>query len=167
MLNSALWTRNDIVREIEGYGPNTTELDYVGTIIGSIFLIRNDGAVLMQLRDNFPGLRHGGLWVPPGGHINPDETLMDGVIRECLEETQLAYEEVNCFNALEVLSPPWPNYLLGIFWAFYNQQPFSCQEGQALQFVEPHNATQFPMPKFVVEIWDRILLLTKPCIARF
>ena len=166
MLESTFWTKNDITREIGGYGPSTTKLDYIGAVIGSIYLVRDDGAVLMQLRDNSPSLRHAGLWVPPGGHINPNETLMNATIRECLEETQLFYEEINWFNAFEVISPPWPNYLLGIFWALYNEQPFKCQEGQALRFVEPREAAQFPMPYFVAEIWERILLLTKTCIEK-
>ena len=63
--------------------------------------------------------------------------------------------------------PPWPTYLLGIFWALYNEQPFKCQEGQALEFVEPRKAAQFPMPYFVAEIWERILLLTKTHKAKF
>ena len=160
MLDSPLWTKNDIVLETKEYGPITTELDYIGDIVGSLFLIRDDGALLMQLRDNRPNLRHAALWVPPGGHINPNETLMNAAIRECLEETQLAYQKINWLKAYEVSSPPWPKYLLGIFWASYNEKPFKCLEGQALKFVEPRRAPEFPMPYFIVTIWEQILVLT-------
>ena len=33
-----------------------------------------------------------GLWLPPGGHIEPDEDPVDAALRETLEETGLAVE---------------------------------------------------------------------------
>ena len=160
MFDSNLWTKNDVVRQIDEYGPCTTKLDYIGAIIGSIFLIRDDGSLLMQLRDEYPYLRHSGLWVPPGGHMNFGETLKDVAIREFREETQLVYKKIQWLKAIEVLLYPWPTYLLGIFWVRYDNQPFKCQEGRDLAFVSPSEATQFPMPHFIAQIWYEILLLT-------
>ena len=34
--------------------------------VSTVFLLREDGSALLQLRDVKPGLRHSGMWVPPG-----------------------------------------------------------------------------------------------------
>jgi len=58
----------------------------VRTVAG-VVLLRDDNAALLQLRDNKPGLNAAGLWVFPGGHCEPGESLEDGARREFLEET--------------------------------------------------------------------------------
>lgn len=45
-----------------------------------------------------------GLWLPCGGHIEPNELPDDAAVRECLEETGVAIELVG-ERALEVHSP--------------------------------------------------------------
>ncbi len=37
-----------------------------------------------------------GIWLPPGGHIEPNEEPQDAVIREVLEETGLECNVINC-----------------------------------------------------------------------
>src|SRR5439155_24976223 len=46
--------------------------------VGGVVLLRDDNAALLQLRDNKPGLNAAGLWVFPGGHCEPDESLEAG-----------------------------------------------------------------------------------------
>ena len=46
----------------------------VRTVAG-VVLLRDDNAALLQLRDNKPGLNAAGLWVFPGGHCEPGESL--------------------------------------------------------------------------------------------
>ena len=41
--------------------------------VSAVILLRDDGAALMQHRDDKPGLRNAGMWVPPGGHRDPGE----------------------------------------------------------------------------------------------
>ena len=55
--------------------------------VGAVFLLRKDGAALLQLRDEKPGLRHAGKWVPPGGHAEDWEKIEDCASREFYEET--------------------------------------------------------------------------------
>ena len=43
--------------------------------IADVFLFRDDGAALLQLRDNKPDLKNAGMWVPPGGGLEENESL--------------------------------------------------------------------------------------------
>ena len=72
---------------VEGFGQHSKRRDCELSIVGAIFLLRDDGALLLQLRDDKPNLRHAGMWVPPGGHIDDDESIEQGTRREFLEET--------------------------------------------------------------------------------
>lgn len=47
-----------------------------------------------------------GIWLPPGGHIEPDEDPMQAVFREVLEETGLEAEIVSGGPAFGYASPP-------------------------------------------------------------
>ena len=59
------------------YNPNNTAVDGCITQSGHILLIE---------RKDHPGA---GLVAMPGGFLNDDETLLDGMMRECWEETKL------------------------------------------------------------------------------
>jgi len=59
------------------YNPNNTAVDGCITQSGHILLVE---------RKDHPGA---GLWAMPGGFLNDDETLLDGMLRECWEETKL------------------------------------------------------------------------------
>ncbi len=59
------------------YAPTHTTVDAV---------VVQSGHVLLIERDTYPGM---GLWALPGGFINPDETLVDGMLRELWEETKI------------------------------------------------------------------------------
>jgi len=48
-------------------------------------LVERDGALLMVKRA--PHLSEGGKWGLPGGFLDRDESLVEGVLRELLEET--------------------------------------------------------------------------------
>ena len=47
----------------------------------------SDGAALLQHRDDKPELRRAGMWVPPGGGLDPGEPAEAGARREIREET--------------------------------------------------------------------------------
>lgn len=49
-------------------------------------VVEQSGHILVVKRGAEPGK---GLWALPGGHLEPDETLMDGVLRELREETKI------------------------------------------------------------------------------
>ena len=47
-----------------------------------------------------------GLWLPPGGHIEPNEDPMQAACREALEETEIVVEIVPTTTAFAYDDPP-------------------------------------------------------------
>lgn len=47
-----------------------------------------------------------GLWLPPGGHIEPNETPIEAVLREALEETGMQVEIVPTSTSFAYPDPP-------------------------------------------------------------
>jgi 8-oxo-dGTP pyrophosphatase MutT (NUDIX family) len=63
--------------------------------IAAGYLVRADRVLLVR------GTRSG-LWVPPGGHVEPDETFAQTVVRETLEETGI---KVRILSTSPVIHP--------------------------------------------------------------
>src|SRR5688572_5813019 len=54
-----------------------------------ILLASSDGAVILQVRDDKPGISNPGLIASFGGHIEDGEEPLDAAVREINEETNL------------------------------------------------------------------------------
>ena len=51
-----------------------------------------------------------------------------------------------------------PPAYLKIFWCWYDGvQPITCHEGQALAFIERSAASRYPIPAYVIKMWDTAL----------
>jgi 8-oxo-dGTP pyrophosphatase MutT (NUDIX family) len=124
--------------------------------VAAVVLLREDNAALLQHRDDKPGLRHAGMWVPPGGHCEPDEAMESCARREMREETGYECDNLNWLISFEDgYAEGWPSYPLTVFWAWYDGvQSVRCMEGQALQFVERNLTQSHPMPPYLIEVWD-------------
>ena len=138
---------------------STTQPSRTADSIVSVVLLRDDGAALMQLRDKKPGLRHAGMWVMPGGHTDPGETVEAGARRELCEETGYACHTLHWLTAFDDHDEQGrPLYPVTVFWAPYdNAQAVRCLEGQALQFIERRLAGSYPIPDYLIGIWDLAL----------
>lgn len=125
--------------------------------VATIFLLRDDGAALLQHRDDKPGLRRAGVWVPPGGHCEPGESFEACARREFLEETDYVCGDLHPLGT--VLDDPAdgsPPDELAVFWAAYDgTSPFRCLEGQDLRFVGRGPASGIPFPANLMAVWDR------------
>lgn len=124
--------------------------------VGTVFLLREDGAALLQLRDNKPGLRNAAMWVPPGGHADPGEDIETCARREFAEETDYVCGELHWLCSFVDEVPGWPPYELTVFWSRYDgRQPYTCREGQALDFIRREDAVAQRSPAYLTELWDR------------
>lgn len=127
--------------------------------VAAVVLLRADGAALLQLRDDKPGLKHAGQWVPPGGHCEPGESMEDCARREFYEETR--YQLGSFHRLLDFVDYDDPSTRpssVTVFWTLYDgTQGFQCLEGQALEFVRRQDAGAYPIPGYLVKVWDRAL----------
>lgn len=123
--------------------------------VGAVILLRRDGAALLQHRDDKPGLRDAGMWVPPGGHADPGESMAECARRELREETAYDAADLQYLMAYDVSTEGWPAYQLTIFWSRYDgAQPVVCHEGQALAFIQRDVAARYPIPNHLLNAWD-------------
>ncbi|CAG5125624.1 unnamed protein product [Candidula unifasciata] len=83
------------------------EISTRGVDVGaSILLESSDGKILLSKRARhlriFPG-----LWVPPGGHIEENETMLEAGLRELKEETGLNLKPSDCLQNKIYLLALW------------------------------------------------------------
>lgn len=124
--------------------------------VAGIILLRDDGAVLLQHRDDKPGLRHAGEWVMSGGHCEPDETIEACARREFREETDYHCDDLHWLSSFE--NEAVAGCHCTMFWGLYDgRQPVRCREGQALKFVTRDEASCYPIPGYLRDLWDLAL----------
>jgi 8-oxo-dGTP pyrophosphatase MutT (NUDIX family) len=68
-------------------GPDYWFDDYHTHAAAGVFLLTPDRRLILQLRDNVPGIHHPGRITPFGGGAEPGETPRDCALRELAEET--------------------------------------------------------------------------------
>ena len=131
----------------------------LGISNAGVILLRCDGAALMQHRDDNPGLRRAGMWVPPGGSIEYGETPEQGARREFLEETLYTCGELHYLGTFEEdLEGDWPVFLVAIFWGIYDGvQSVKCMEGQAIEFIPREEVSEYGITSDVVDLWDKAI----------
>lgn len=128
--------------------------------VGAVFLLRDDGAVLLQLRDVKPGLPRAGMWVVPGGHRDPGEPMHVCARREFREETEYDCPDLRFLYRIVDVNDVAGPYHLYLYWDDYDgRSPYRCQEGQLLWFVRRDQAARLDMPHNLLEAWDAILAL--------
>lgn len=133
--------------------------------VSGVLLLREDGAALLQLRDDKPDIMDPGIWVVPGGHSDPGETPEQAAIREFEEETCYrcpAVRPLAEFTAGELGYQG--DYRLCFFWASYDgHQRIECREGQALRFVQRPEAEGLPRRDYLTRVWDLALAARDAC----
>ena len=123
--------------------------------VSAIWLLRQDGSTLLQHRDEKPGLRHAGMWVPPGGQAEPGESIIDCAQRELQEETEYNAADLRFLISHDRTYEDGVEYKATYFWCWYDEiQSIICHEGQALAFVRRSDAATYLMPSHLPEIWD-------------
>lgn len=127
--------------------------------VAAVVLLREDGAALLQHRDDKPGLPHANLWVPPGGHCEDHESWESCAEREFFEETEYRCRNLRFLIELDVDDiPDSPPFRLAVYWDVYDgHQTVVCREGQALEFVPRSRAEAVAVPEFLINVWDQAL----------
>jgi 8-oxo-dGTP pyrophosphatase MutT (NUDIX family) len=131
-------------------------------VVAAVFVLREDGAVLLQHRDDKPGLSDAGKWVPPGGHVDAGEAIEDCARRELLEETGYQCGDLRWVITLRPGHVgDWPHCELHMFWTRYDGvQAVTCREGQALEFVKREEACYYSIPRGLLGPWDMAIAIS-------
>lgn len=130
-------------------------------LVCAVFLVRSNGEVLFQLRDNKPTIRHPNKWSVLGGHPEPGEELIDCAYREMEEETTYKAKELKYLTTQPVDNAE-DSYHCAFYWEVYDeQQELVCLEGQRIQFIPRHEAQKYPILEFLLPLWDDILTQLK------
>ena len=107
-----------------------------------VIMMRNDGAVLMQLRDNIPNIPYPDHWALPSGAVEGEETPWQAAQRELLEETRYVAE-----RGLELFTAPQKingkEVQRHVFLVNYDgNQEIECLEGRAMEFKKPEELSE-------------------------
>lgn len=124
-----------------------------------VVLLRDDGAALLQLRDDIPEIEDPGIWVFPGGHMETGEKPEDAARREFLEETCYRCGNLHFLVSYAAMELAYSGeHRMFFFWSrFDGQQEIRCREGQDLRFVQRHELSRLPAREYLQGIWDLAL----------
>jgi 8-oxo-dGTP diphosphatase len=93
--------------------------------------------ILLQLRDDRPGLLWAGHWTLPGGYVEPGETPEQAIAREMIEEMELADLDLRLWKCFEAARGDPPVLCAEhIFVGSLDRDPASIplHEGQRIAF---------------------------------
>lgn len=128
-----------------------------------VVLLRDDGAALLQHRDDISTISDPGLWVFPGGHVEWGETPSECAVREMEEET--CYR---CHNLRPLIHLAIEGGTLLFFWENYDGlQSVACREGQGLEFIDRRKVESLPRQSCLTEVFDLALVAQKRLNAPF
>lgn len=103
-----------------------------------VVVVRKDGSVLLQHRDNKPGIFYPDYWCYPAGSVEGGEDYKVAAIRELYEETGYIPKEV--YDLVDEIYTRNDSSEVNrhIYWTIYDEkQKIKCNEGQEITFISP------------------------------
>jgi mutator protein MutT len=122
------------------------ELDVKVKCVAAI--LRNpQGHVLLQQREDDPGIRFAGYWTLPGGKVEDDETPGGAIERELIEEIEFetaldlwrVYERPSGFASITVVQYVYAGQIDA------DISSLAINEGQALRYCAPDELHKLPI----------------------
>lgn len=128
-----------------------------------IIILKKNGQVLLQKRDNKKTIAYPNFWSFPGGSIDKGETPKEGAIRELYEETGYESKRLKLFDKFYDYHR---GKKLGIifFWDEYdNKTKVKCYEGQKLEFVSLKKVIKkkYLITPIAFQAWTTLLFKNK------
>ena len=128
----------------------------------AVFLVDEQGRVLMQHRDDRPGINNPGCWAVPGGGLEPGEDAEQAARREFWEETGCRLRNVSFLRSDRVTLLDGTLHSRTFFWSTYDgvQTP-ECREGQALEFMNVDRALRLRLSPGLADLLPRAFALAQ------
>lgn len=103
----------------------------------SIIFINSQKEILLFLRDDIPHIPSPNIWDVPGGHVEPDETPEECIVREMKEEMGLDIKDYQLFSVIE-----FDDRIEYTFWQKANLDidKIELTEGQCLKWFTENEA---------------------------
>lgn len=115
--------------------------------VAGVIVIRKDGAVLLQHRDDTPGVFYPDHWCYPGGVVEKDENFEEAARRELFEETGYKAEVLHPLNVSPYARTDGVTMNPHPFWTLFDEkQEIVCREGKEIVFV---HSTDLAGKKFI------------------
>jgi 8-oxo-dGTP diphosphatase len=111
-----------------------------------ILLVNDRNEVLLQLRDNAPGIPYPHHWTTLGGHLEPEESPLDCVRRELQEEIGHTVERPRLFG-LYRRPDEHGERLVWIFYAPFDVpvEQIRLTEGERVEYMTVEEALRRPL----------------------
>ena len=108
----------------------------------SILFLNCKNQILLFLRDNIPEIPYPNMWDVLGGHVDPDETPEECIVREMQEEIGMDLEEFNLFSEVE-----FADRIEYTYWkkADLNINEINLMEGQKLKWFTREEVRETPL----------------------
>ena len=108
-----------------------------------IALIKKDGSILMQLRDNKNDIVFPGHWCLPGGKIKIGQTSEKAVFKELKKIIGYEAKSFNFLTEESYMLPIGKKVIRHIYWTEYDEsQEIKCLEGQKMEFLKPEDLNE-------------------------
>ena len=105
-----------------------------------VIIVNKDGTVLMQHRENKPGIFYPDYWGYPAGSVEQGEDYKAAAIRELVEETGYLPSVVYPLTDEIYVRSDGQQVNRHIYWTFYDdKQSIQCNEGLEMKFVHPND----------------------------
>lgn len=130
----------------------------------AVALVRSDGAVLLQLRDDKPSINYPNVWALPGGHVEDGgESFKAAALRELLEETAYRAIDADLISEETYLNDKHIEVTRHVYLVKCDdRQELKCLEGQDLRFMLPEEFISLTMVPGHKEIAIKASKLVKP-----
>lgn len=111
-----------------------------------ILLVNARNEVLLQLRDNTPGIRYPRHWTTLGGHLKPGETPEQGLLRELQEEIGRTVERPRLFRVYRRRDDAG-DQLIWVYYAPFDVpvEQIRLTEGERVEYMTLQEALRRPL----------------------
>lgn len=135
-----------------------------------VIMFNPSGEVLLQQRDEKPGLAFPGCWTLFGGRVEPGETPDEAMRRELVEELELEVGRDLLLTHWRMYDQPWKDVIVEqhVYTAPIDRavESMVLNEGQAMGYFTPAQIEDIPVAFFFREVLNTFFAEFPALIAK-